>query len=48
MRKGDFLEQEKLVGALREIAEITQKLTEFNPTYEKIFQITQKALEEKE
>ncbi|MER2111141.1 MAG: hypothetical protein ABS960_00520 [Solibacillus isronensis] len=40
------MEQEKLVEALREIAEITQKLTEFNPTYEKIFQIAQKALEE--
>lgn len=40
------MDKEKLVEALSEIAEITQKLTEFNPTYEKIFQITQKALEE--
>ena len=40
------MEKEKLVEVLREIAEITQKLSEFNPTYEKIFQITQKVLEE--
>lgn len=42
------MEKEKLVDALKEIAEITQKLTDFNPTYEKINNITQKALEEKE
>ncbi|WP_267897034.1 hypothetical protein [Lysinibacillus yapensis] len=42
------MEKEKLVAALKEIAQITQGLTEFNPTYEKIYKITQKVLEEKE
>ena len=42
------MENEKLVKALKEIADITQGLTEFNPTYEKIYKIAQKALEEQE
>lgn len=41
------MEKEKLIEALEEIREITQGLTEFNPTYEKIHNIAEKALEGK-
>lgn len=40
------MDKEKLVEALKEIQAIAKGLTEFNPTYEKIYKITVKALEE--
>ncbi|WP_258516989.1 hypothetical protein [Ureibacillus sinduriensis] len=40
------MEKEKLVEALQQIADITEHLTGFNPTYEIINSIANGALEE--
>lgn len=37
--------EQKLREALEEILKITEGLTEFNPTYEKIYKIASEALE---
>ncbi|MGE8038180.1 hypothetical protein [Lysinibacillus sp. NPDC093692] len=39
------MEKDKLVEALKEIAEIANSLKEFNPTYQKIYDITQRAFD---
>lgn len=43
-RKGDFVEKEQLEKALKEIIAITEGLTVFNPTYEKIYNIAISAI----